>query len=369
MLTLALLLCTAQDPITLEPETGPAVTFKDNYDGAKAVADRPARIKSTPKGVVRWFSFPWGDGTAVIGASAKQLWADTNGDGDLDDEKPVAYATGYDGKAATVVMKLKLVNRTIDATLQFRFYEATEMRVTNLTRMSGKVTVGGREMAVSLCDYLVNGRYDDYRTTATKEYWLCDHVHLDVDGDGKFKNSIPPRGEDFSLAHAFVIGDAVYGFEVVDHGEKLKFTKRDTKLVTVKANVPEYSIALVSDDYGCPTLDGKDGLSKIPAGTYRWDYYTYKVKDDRVSGYFHRDDPVRTLEIKEGLEITLRAPLKYEIFDERVRGALVLWTIAYGPNGERVEIWPGKGGTNLEPTLRILTEKGAELWSKESHYC
>ncbi len=367
MLTLALLLCAAQDPIALEPETGPTATFKENYAGVTAVADRPANIKSTPKGVVRWFTFPWGEGTAVIGASAKQLWADTNGDGDLEDEKPVNYTAAYD-KTTTVVMKLKLVNRTIDATLQLRFAEKTEMRVTNLTRLSGKVNVGDRAMAVSLCDYLANGRYDDYRTTTTKEYWLCDHVHLDIDGDGKFKNSIPPTGEDFSLAHAFVIGDAVYGFEVIDRGEKLKFTKRDAKLITVKANVPEYSIALVSDEYGCAALNGKDGLSKLPAGTYRWDYYSYKVKDNRITGYFHIDDPVRTLEVKEGLEITLKAPLKYEIFDERVKGALVIWTIAYGPNGERVEVWP-VSGTNLHPTLRILTETGDELWSKESNYC
>ncbi|KAF0242656.1 MAG: hypothetical protein FD180_3802 [Planctomycetota bacterium] len=368
MLALVLLFCPPVDVVTLEPETGPRVTFKECYSAIRP-AKRPDGVTKAPDGGTTWFVFPWGEGEAVVAAGLNAVWPDRDGDGDLTEEEAVPCKFSY-GEPVEFTMKLKMPSRTIEARLQARFASASEMRLTNLTRMSGKVQVGGKEMAVSLTDYMVNGRYDDVYTTKTAEYWLCDHAHFDVNRDGKFRDRIPPMGEDFSLARGYVLEDAAHDFEVLDRGERIRFVKLEKPLVSVKVNVPEFSIALVSDEFGSCHLDGKDGTAKLPAGRYRLDYYDYTWKGAQVDGYWHKEDGVPFLEIKEGVEFALTGKLRYTLEHEpNPEGGLLAWTICFGPNGERVELTPEGADGNIEPIVSIETPEGKELFSVSSHWC
>jgi hypothetical protein len=352
--------------IALEPETGPFVGFKESYRELAAVA-RPRGVKKAPEGKLRWYAFPWGDGEAVIAVDGKRLWADTDGDGDLAEETPAACAESW-SSPTQVKLPLKLVSRTIEATLQVRFSDG-KIRLTNLTRMTAKVEVGDRKIAVSLNDYLTNGRYDDYFTTKTEEYWLCDHVHIDSNGDGRYADRLPPRGEDHYMAKAYILDGAVYGFEVLDRGERLRWAKRDTKLATVKVNVKSFTVAFDHDEYGLCHLWGEDGVGKLPEGRYVLNYYDYKHEGADVDGNVWQEDKVEPVEIKDGMELRLRQELRYELFCENQEGKWGLRTVCYGPFGERVEVTPKGADDNLKPTIRVTTRDGKELFSVESNYC
>ena len=45
---------------------------------------------------------------------------------------------------------------------------------------------------------------------------------------------------------------------------------------------------------------GKDGVGKLPRGTYQLAYHRFPVGKGIVTGYWHVDDGVRTLDIDEG---------------------------------------------------------------------
>ncbi len=360
-----ILLLSLQDEIRLEPETGPAVTFKECYREIARTAKKPERVVKAPAGATGWFELEWGGGRLLVAAGADRIWPDRDLDGDLAEEEPIR--TSFDwSKPAAFDVPLQLEERTFQARLEVRFSSRDGMRLTNLTRMSGKVKLDGREMAVSLTDYLANGRYDDLYTTKTAEYWLCDHAHLDVDGDGKFRDRIPPGGEDFSLARAYVVGGAVYGFEVLGRGERLRWSRRDTKLAAVRVDVADYEVSFVSDEYGACALSPRQ---RLPEGTYRFSYHHFLFEGARVDGYWWKDDGERTFEAKDGAELKLKGALRYEAFGEWAKGTLAFWTICFGPNGERVEVTPKRANDNVHPKLRVLTERGEELAAKESNYC
>ncbi len=370
MVTLLLALALQDDVFPLEPETGPFVGFKECYQEFALTAERPPSVTKAPEGKLSYLVFPWGEGKAVVAIGDGKLWPDRDGDGDLAEETPIAHRADW-SNPTLFPLSLTLGKKTIEARIQMRTPDGGSARLTNLTRMSGEIPVGGRTIQVSLTDFLVNGRYDDYYTTNTLEYWLCDHVQIDLDGDGEFKDRIPPKGEDYSMARAFILGEAVYGFEVLDRGERLRFQKRDTKLVSVQANVPEFEIDLLSDEYGSVRRACANGTLRIPAGSYQFVGYDYRLEGYWVDGLAWKSDGIQKFEIQDGLELTLKGEMRYELFDERQKdGSYRLWTICFGPNGERVEIAPpGARNDNFTPILRVATEKGEELWSVRSNYC
>jgi hypothetical protein len=243
-------------------------------------------------------------------------------------------------------------------------------RLTNLTRMSGTVYVAGKPVRVSLADHFLNGRYDDYYTTKVVDYWLTDHAHFDLDCDGTFKAKLAPMGEEFYLARAYVLRDAVYGFEVLKGGAELRFQKRDVRLAAVKVNVETFKIWFTHDEYGLCFMSGDRGVGKMPEGDYRLDFYDYSWKGAEVDGnVWEKEDPVQAIKIRDGMEFPLQGPMRYELFSERkADGSWDLWTICYGPHGERVEITPRGESDNIEPTLEVMSGS-KQLFSKKSHYC
>lgn len=372
MMIFLLLLCLQDGTVELKPETGPLPVFKGPFTDVAIIADRPADVTDAPEGDVEWSVFDWAGKKAIVAVGKDQVWADRDLDGDLAEEVPVKYRLGYgDEDAAVFELDLPLGGRTHTAKLELQMWEKGSGRLKNLTRMSGKVQIAGQEVAVSITDYHVNGRYDDVLTTATPKYWMCDHIHIDVDRNGKFTDRIPPKGEDYSLARAFVLGGAVYGCEVLDGGARLRLTKRDTPLVEVKLNVEEFEVSFVHDEYGSCHLAGKSGSAKLPAGTYRFEYYSLRVGKAIVSGNWWSEDGARTFEVKEGTELKLKGDLRYEVFHKRGdEGQLLFWTICFGPNGERVHVWPdGYNGDNVHPDLSVETEDGKTLYSVTSNYC
>lgn len=355
----------AAGEVTLRPETARPVYFKKCGHRIAAAESRPPWVKAAPLGKLRWYRVPWGDHEIAVCSNGRDVRADTDRDGDLAEETPARRNAELGAK--TLELPVTVGDREIPATVGVE--DSGELRLINFTRMSGRVTIGGREVAFSLTDYLANGKYDDYRTTKTAEYWLCDHAHFDVDGNGEFTQRIPPRGEDFSLARGYTFGEEVYGLEVLRNGAAIRFERMDRKLVTVKVNTPDFTISLVSDEFGACHLKGKNGTARLPEGKYELDYYEYRIKKTRIRGlWWPEDGPARSITLREGLAFPLKGPLRYELFTEQKRGTLTLWSIPYGPNGARVMIWPNER-RSIKPTIRVRDETGEELFSVLSGYC
>lgn len=350
----------------LTPETGDPLTFKDCYRTLRASDERPDRVTAAPEDVERWLVFPWGEGEAVVALLEEALVADRDGDGDLAEEPAVARSRGG---TTSIELDLAMPSRTIRTFLQLREVGSRGFRIVNRTRMAGEVVLRDRRMKVSLTDYLANGRYDDYRTTRTEEYWLCDHIHLDRNGDGEFRKYIPPTGEDHSLARAVVVGDTLYECIVLDRGERLRFAPSGRALHVVNANTAKYTIRLVSDELGSCGLPCMDGVGRLPAGRYRWEAYDYRVEGARVSGLFWEEDGVRHLDVKGDAVVDIAGDLRYELFAEvDDEGDLLFRTLCYGPLGARVMIWLDGVGS-IKPELTVETDEREVLYRVTSNYC
>lgn len=372
MSILALVFLLQNEPVRLEPETGPFVGFKESYHDFAPRKERPPEAKTIPGGATSYYVFPWNGGTAVVAASEQQLWPDRDFDGDLAEEEPIArtfeWSKEYE-KTVTFPLRLTLDGRALDASIQMTISKG-QARLTNLTRMSGKVDVAGNTIRISLADHLANGRYDDYFTTKTVDYWLCDHAHFDLDGDGTFKAKLAPMGEEYYLAKAYALGDAVYGFEVLKGGAELRFQKRDVRLATVKVNVDKFKVWFTHDEYGLCFMSGDRGVGKLPEGDYQLNFYDYSWKGAEVDGnVWEKEDPVKPIRVRDGMEFPLQGPMRHEVFSERrPDGSWQLWSICFGPHGERVEITPQGAKDNLKPTIEVMAGKQL-LFTKSSNYC
>lgn len=351
--------------VTLQPENG-FVAFKACYKDFSTTPERPSSVRAVPEGIESWLVFPWGSKHAVIGLGTGVLWPDRDGDGDLKEEEPVGQS-----HTTHIELDLRMPSRTIRTKLQLKTHGQGRWRITNLTRMSGQVEIGGRTVPVSLTDYLVNGRYDDLRTTQTEEYWLCDHVHFDLDGDGKFRRRIPPWGEDFSLARAFVFDGVVYALTVLDGGERMRFEATKRPLLPVKVNTPRFVVRLVSDELGCVSIEGEKGAARLPAGRYLFDAYEYEIGEGEVSGLFWKEDGRRWLDVAEGTTIEIAGKLRYDLSASQDKdGILRFRSICFGPLGDRVMLYPKRGtGNNVEPELTVETRAGDVLHRVRSGYC
>lgn len=167
--------------IDLEPETGPPLTHKYSYSTLAVKSEKPNIVQSLPEnGDFRFIQFPWGDDTCVVAfeKGLKRFWPDRDCDGDLAEESPVTMSSEKRlepfSVSAEFDLMLKFPDRVVKARMVASLWGgANRVYLNNLTRMSGEVKEGSRTIKVSLTDYLVNGRYDDYYTTSllgTSEY-------------------------------------------------------------------------------------------------------------------------------------------------------------------------------------------------------
>jgi len=340
--------------VTLTPETGPFLAHLDRGWKPPVTDQRPPQVTAAPEHASGWMVFPWGAGEAVVAITSQGFVPDRDGDGDLAEEEPVPFS----GKGAPprFVLDLDMPSGTLPVTLEIRTRGGPYIR--NLTRMTGKVSLPDGEMTVALTDYLANGSYDDECTSTIDQAWDCDHIHLDLDRNGRFEPLTAPRGEDRYLTGLQVIDGTLYECEVLDRGERLRLTPTDRPLYRIRANVAKCYVQLQSAELGPCGLAGEDEATWLPAGSYLLDRYLYETDEVVVRGYFREEDGLRYLEVKEDTELEIAGEVRYEL-DAHVDdlGVLHFRSLSFGPLGARAEVqdWPI---SPFKPHFRVETPDG-----------
>jgi hypothetical protein len=205
----------------------------------------------------------------VCHAETGSLWLDAHGDGRFASaERHTLGKTVLEVKTtfllgdATVTRTLVVKRRGAGVAYAVRGY------------MSGSVTLGGKAYPALLTDGDADGCFD----SAT-----ADRIWIDLDGDGKFD----ALTEQFPLGSALTHAGAAYLLRPDPAGTKIAVRERPSETGTIRiavsrlprAEVVELSAQLVSEWGELVAVGAADKPHPLPAGRYRVEAVSLKLKD------------------------------------------------------------------------------------------
>ncbi len=363
-------------------EAPPSLTASVAWD-FPALGGRPA-LRGLPGGIAGNADFfcaclPGRTVVFVQESAGDRLWVDTNADGDLSDEKPLAGRASEDENSvrriefppvtvrvggAEIALK-PVVVRDRDCGYCFLYLQPA-------TVMAGTVRLGGRERSVYLIDESLDGKYTPWTPSGGERQ---DLLAVDLNGngtvceDGEEDERLPvPR-----LAH---VGDAWYTVRVADDGSSIEFEKTEPKFGTL--DIGDGSVDLeVTGESGVHHLS-RAGTWRLPAGKYLIDDITASRNDadgkewrliqrvgagipSRVSFVI---DAGKTLTLKLGSPLVLVPEVTREY--EEVHIGLT----AIGQAGEHYEPVPCHSDSDgfKMPTVKISNEAGEQLAAAAFEY-
>jgi len=210
---------------------------------------------------------------AVVGGDSPKLYVDTDGDGDLSDEKPLTgKGSGPQVEFGTVELATSQ-GTPVKVALQAYMDRAKPPRP-RFVRMriagcpTGKVTLAGKAYNVAVIDSNLNGRYSD--TMEGKESFSrdIDGLAIDLNGDGHFNPpslSIQPM-EWMPLAKGIKVADTYYTVTVAADASTIELAKTDPGFGTLDLGASDVEMMAFSD-FGFQHIQG-GGKVRLPAGKY-----------------------------------------------------------------------------------------------------
>jgi len=258
-----------------------------------------------------------------------RLYIDSNVNGHLDDEDPVAaYRTDqYYTYFGPVKVVFEGEDGPVTYHLNFRFFDYNEQnrRLYIYTGgwYEGDVTVAGRKKYCTLIDYNVNGTFDDQSIQADNSDRI--RIGKKSDRDTRF------------VGNYIEIDDVLYHIEIARDGAFIKLTgAEDVKFGSIKLpkSITEFTAGGLNGQFD---REMNDGIAKLPVGKYRIDHWEIDRKDAKgrnwtMRGYGFsergdfeiKEDSETVLEIGEpvtaGLDVRLNGE-NYE-FSKSLRGSL-----------------------------------------------
>jgi len=370
------------------------------FDAAGAwlpYADRPAGVR-LPSGFLRdvtYFRAPVGPRTALVAlerSGAGRLVADTNGDGDLSDEKPLtASAAPLTWNGETIrLRRFGPIEWTrepprgrpgVRVYLYLRpgwrpslFMHAAEACV-------GEATFDGRRHRIALLDANLDGRYDSFaRLSPARDGGLtpgADVLAIDRDGDGRFGEDYARSGgfEVQPLTRVLRVGNDYHDVRVGPDGSSIGFEKARIQTGVLEVGDPAVTLTLLSDS-GVQYLAGNGGRWHLPTGEYSvWGLALRAVdsngQDVTLQGKAGPSARRFTIEAGRSTLLRLGQPLTVKTTTRLRRGLLgrsVEVDFGFtGQGGEEYERWAYGARPEL-PRVQIYDESGKLLASGKFEY-
>ena len=289
-----------------------------------------------------------------------RLFIDRNGDGRLDDEKPLdasatdAYSATFE--PAKLVFKGEDGPLTYHLGLRFMHYGDNDSRLLASPgcSYSGKVAFGTKKLGITLFDGNVNGTFNDRMPNPTE-------------GDGVIVDGDKAGGR--YLGSFLEVGDQLFDFEVARDGAFVK-VKPAQGVTLGRVRVPEAISEVVA--VGAPghfVRKPAKGEFNLPAGKYQVNSWTLNRKDEKgvawkligsgagsASAFEVVADKPVTLAIGEPIVAALTAVDNKGIvaFSLKLKGSL----------GETVEIQ--RGGQRDRPPRLLLASVGGTFRATNS---
>jgi hypothetical protein len=343
----------------------------------------PAELKALPKGLsdnVRYFAFKVGGRQVLVVAKPslpRTLYVDAAGTGDLTNAEPLPM-TRTDGTVIYGPVVISLPGEKEKASIKVCIWpvKADVYVVYAGGYRTGEVTLAGQTYRVAAVDRNLNGRYDDVAHIAGPgALWTSDFLAIDLDRDGKFKETFLEGGEWLPLLPGIRVGGAYYGVKVVADGSSIHLEKAAPPTAAVEIASADVVMAAVSD-WGFHELKG-GGKRDVAAGTYRVVGLGLERTDPKgvkwtVLGYPSTVQKNAMIELKPGEATALKLgpPLVAKVDAADAKGRIVSLGLGIeGQGGEAYFPSAERNGQQLPaPSFKILDEAGKVLAAASFEY-
>ncbi|MBN1916869.1 MAG: hypothetical protein JW889_03080 [Verrucomicrobia bacterium] len=326
-----------------------------------------------------------------FGEEATRLFADTNADGRLADEQPIALQTmdrtagrvARSSGAAVETHAIAYRTLTIRAPGRSRGAMVTlgvDGWVQGRTQvflsfypgalMSGVVTLNGTAQTVALIDKNLDGRYDGFMKGPAAGLRLdCDAMGIDLDGNGHYGAS-RTGAEIFELGRLLRLGDEYYDIRPARDGATLTLKRAAPKMGTLDVGCPDLELTLQSA-MGTAVLSSNGGTWRLPVGTYEIRGFALRLTGPdgvawAVQGNGTQGGALSRFEIRRGrtTRITAGPPLTLAAQTTARGDAISINVDIVGRAGEHYRADVSRDGmTQPAPAFVVIDNSGAELVS------
>jgi len=340
----------------------------------EAERSKPSILKSLPEGLsgrVAYYVKQVAGKKMVLALDygrLPKLYADTDLDGDLSDEKPFANR-GRMSSAEFGPMTVKPTGAEGDLTVNLRaegyigYGSVTYFTVFPAGYFRGAVRLGEDSYQVAVVDGNLDGRLGG-PASAT------DLLAIDFDRDGEFHY----RAEVASLPKMVGTGGAYYRLEALPDGSAIRLQNTEPSLGTLDVASSHLVLTLFSGDCFL-YLAGSQGRWQVPAGNFTTAFLQLCARDQagarwQLTGSNQRGK-LQTITVREGETLALKVgpPLAVKTDITQSRDIVSIGLSLAGQAGEEYTADAKKNGTTVPPPkLRILDEAGKVLASGAFQY-
>jgi len=359
---------------------------------ARSEPKRPVQLKGLPEGVsesVSYYVVKVGQRellVAVDPAEKPRLYADTDFDGDLADEKAVGASAEDKGttrpagqhRFGPIALAAADAKGNAAAEMTAELLRGNMLFLRPVNCLSGKARLAGKEHRVVVIDSNYNGRCNDAWSPSGEPLtsWAGDFDFLAIDRNANGTFDMPRGGPSAKMLEAMEvqpltkmlrIKDTYYDVDVAADGSEVRLAKLPLQSGTLDLGCKGLEL-MVLCDAGFGYLELPDGKTELPAGSYmamqpslsRTDAKgaTWKLSGGRDPGKLVK------FEIQKGKTLKLKAgpPLVIKTDVTKQSGTASIGISAVGQAGEAYAAGVEKDGKRPDPpTLKILDEKGKVL--------
>jgi hypothetical protein len=359
--------------------------FIQRGKGGPAEAEFHRLVKKEPKyiapipfrGVVNLGGHQFGfalDATGPKAAGYDKLYFDTNGNGDLTDDRPEKAIEVTQPGPKMWQAQFPAVTVTLDTgdePLEYAFLmsvlctEAGDNSYATVSLYSavareGFLIQGKRRVKVVLVDRNSNGRFDDVVSIQPGGN-VAEGDLLLINPNPKKALAAGGNSPDRSLVSKVLsVGKSCYRMEVARDGSKLKLTPMQMALGSVAGPGPSYRAVLTSDDYGVVVLNGvKDQKIALAEGTWKVVNYTLDATvgsggRTAIEATFAGEPPAMTVRKGETARLPFGGAFHAAVTAARVEKSKVSLQLAIvGPSGEQCKNISLNGGKPPKPHFLI----------------
>jgi len=230
-----------------------------------------------------------------------RLWFDSNGDGDLTDEKPVSGLPGERNNLFTtqfpaINFMIKLEDKRLPYCLKpslngrmvsessFQSGTGASFSYTVQCAYSGSFTVNGRQYRIQVGDSNGNGRFSDYSTIAdvqnpfgrSRIYPKGDNLYITDGSKMNFNDRMP-------LGDLLFLNETLFYMKLDIPNGRMILTEINKGLSPLKLTLkPERFTLFIEDKGHCVNMYKPSGnVTMLPAGKYRLLEYQVVCKDEK----------------------------------------------------------------------------------------
>lgn len=349
-----------------------------------AGSSKPDNLKGVPeawKDAVGYASLELGGKTvwmAFSGGDATKLLADTNGNGDLADEKAVA-GTAQGPRTAFGVVAFSVGGKTpvrlrVDTQFGDRNTTPQYVIVRPAGLLAGEVRLADHAYALAVIDGNMDGRYGS-ELSPVLGMGNADAVGIDLNGDGRFD---PPSleadpWEVTPLAKGLRVGDKYYRLDVAADGSQVELAEAKPERGTLDLGAKDVQLVALSD-FGIQRIKTTDGKANLPAGKYMAFVLFLAGADADGTKWTLQGTPSRELqqfEIQPGKTLQVQAgpPLALKTAVTQQERTVSISLVLAGKGTEQYSPGAMKDGKRPPPPkFEILDEAGKVLQTGNFEY-